>query len=218
MSDNEKNYEIINRVKTLYLEGEKDRGFAIRCGIPQTTFSGYTTGKRAMSIESARLIANANSISLDWLLTGEGPMRKNDFAEFPNISTGPPVLKKIPVVSWVNAGDWSKAIDPFQPGYAEEWISTTATNHPNAFALVVRGDSMEPEFVDGDIITVDPGREAINGSYVIAKNGDEATFKQLVIDGESVYLKPLNQRYPIKDMTGVEFRIIGVVVFKGKGY
>lgn len=59
---------------------------------------------------------------------------------------------------------------------------------------------MEPEFLVGDIVTVDPGREAINGSYVIAKNEEEATFKQLVIDGNNVYLKPLNTRYPIKDL------------------
>lgn len=77
---------------------------------------------------------------------------------------------------------------------------------------------MEPEFIEADIVTVDPGRQAVSGSYVIAKNGDEATFKQLVIDGASVYLKPLNSRYPIKDMTGIEFRIIGVVVEKRKRY
>ncbi|MBM9614724.1 S24 family peptidase [Desulfobulbus rhabdoformis] len=78
---------------------------------------------------------------------------------------------------------------------------------------------MEPEFIEGEIITVDPGRDAVNGTYVIAKNGEgEATFKQLVLDGSSVFLKPLNARYPIKDMTGVEFRIIGVVVAKEKRY
>jgi SOS-response transcriptional repressor LexA len=136
----------------------------------------------------------------------------------PNISPGPPVLSKIPIISWVRAGDWAEVVDPYQPGYAEEWIDTTATRHPNAFALVVRGDSMAPEFIEGEIITVDPGREAVNGSYVVAKNGDEATFKQLVFDGPNVFLKPLNKRYPIRDMTGINFRIIGVVVEKVKRY
>lgn len=74
---------------------------------------------------------------------------------------------------------------------------------------------MEPEFLAGDIVTVDPGREAINGSHVIAKNGEEATFKQLVIDGNNVYLKPLNTRYPIKDITGIEIKIVVVVVGTG---
>jgi len=108
--------------------------------------------------------------------------------------------------------------DPFHLGEAEEWVNTTATNHPNAFALVVKGDSMEPEFTEGDIIIVDPGRAYGNLSYVVVKNGTEATFKQLVIDGASVYLKPLNDRYPIKDITGIEIEIVGVVVEKTKRY
>lgn len=181
----------------------------------KSTVSKWWNGEIVPGPKNMKAISDYFGCSLPWLKHGVGSWEVDCH---PNVSTGPPILKKIPIVSWVNAGDWSKAIDPYQPGYAEEWIDTTATNHPNAFALVVHGDSMEPEFCNGDIITIDPGREAINGSYVIAKNGEEATFKQLVIDGESVYLKPLNQRYPIKDMTGVEFRIIGVVVFKGKGY
>lgn len=135
-----------------------------------------------------------------------------------NISPAPPSIKRIPIVSWVNAGDWSKAVDPFHPGYAEDWIDTAVTSNINAFALVVHGDSMEPEFTEGDIITVDPGRAYCSGSFVVAKNGEEATFKQLIIDGPNVFLKPLNERYPIKDMTGVEMRIVGVVVEKRKRY
>ena len=35
---------------------------------------------------------------------------------------------------------------------------------------------------------------------------------QPVIDGNSTYLKPLNSRYPTKDMTGIEFETVGVAV------
>nr|WP_240194879.1 S24 family peptidase [Desulfobulbus rhabdoformis] len=70
----------------------------------------------------------------------------------------------------VQAGDWQDVFDPYQPGFAEDWVLTTETNNPNAFALVIHGDSMEPEFLEGDIVTVDSGRDAINGSYVIGKN------------------------------------------------
>jgi SOS-response transcriptional repressor LexA len=137
-----------------------------------------------------------------------------------NIASGPPILQKVPVISWVRAGGWQDVNEQFHPGDADDWIHTTATNHPNTFALIVRGDSMEPLFLEGETIVVDPGREAINGSYVIARNGDnEATFKQLVVDGPNVYLRPLNtDLYKQWDMTGVEFRIIGVVVAKERRY
>ena len=148
------------------------------------------------------------------------PLGPQPDAEPPNISPGPDIhpSQRVPIISWVQAGDWQEVYDPFQPGYAEEWIDTAATNHQNAFALRVHGDSMAPEFVEDDIITVDPGREPTSGSFIIAKNGHEATFKQLVIDGSSVYLKPLNDRYPVRDVTGQPLRIVGVVVEKRKRY
>ncbi len=108
------------------------------------------------------------------------------------------------------------ATDPFQPGDADEWLDSRTTRSPSAFVLTVRDDSMEPEFVDGDAIVVDPKRDQDNGSSIIPKNSAEATFKQYVTEGSNVFLKPLNARYPIRDMTGIEFRIVGVVVEKRK--
>lgn len=116
----------------------------------------------------------------------------------------------VPLISWVQAGDWSEATDLMQPGVAEDWIETGVKVLAHTFALRVRGDSMEPEFVDGTILVVEPELEANPGDYVIAKNGDgEATFKQLIRDGGDFYLKPLNDRYPIKPLGNA--RIIGVV-------
>jgi SOS-response transcriptional repressor LexA len=77
---------------------------------------------------------------------------------------------------------------------------------------------MAPEFVEGDVIIVDPERVPTSGSYVVVKNGAEATFKQYIRDGESHFLKPLNDRYPIKEISGPGFKIVGVVVEKRKKY
>jgi len=167
-----------------------------------------------------------------WILVGHDPLQwqpahKSEFCIAAvasnttwNISPEPPLIKKIPVISWARAGKWQDAGDQFYPDDVDDWIHTTATSHPEAFALIVKGDSMEPLFLAGETIIVDPGREAMNGSYVIAKNGDnEATFKQLVMDGPNIYLRPLNtELYKQWDMTGVAFRIIGVVVAKEQRY
>lgn len=47
---------------------------------------------------------------------------------------------------------------------------------------------------EGAVIVVDPELPYSSGSLVVARLDDskEATFKQLVIDGEQKYLKPLN--------------------------
>jgi SOS-response transcriptional repressor LexA len=235
MTENPQTLEIIERVRTFYLPREKDRGFAARIGIPQTTYSGYTTGARQMRADTLLAISKETGASLQWLITGEGPRLKHDLATVTasansqrvnsgikgNVGRAPEPSRppsRVPIISWVQAGDWSCVADPFHPGDAEEWVNTTETAHPNAFALVVKGDSMEPEFAEGDIITVDPGRAYCSGSFVVVKNGDEATFKQLIIDGSSVFLKPLNDRYPIKDVTGMDIRVVGVVIEKRKRY
>ncbi len=81
--------------------------------------------------------------------------------------------------------------------------------------MTVDGESMEPRYHNGDTIFVDPDVSAVNGSDVVVRleNTDETTFKQLVIEGEGRrrYLKPLNPRYPIIEITA-EARIVGVII------
>jgi SOS-response transcriptional repressor LexA len=135
-----------------------------------------------------------------------------------------PSISQIPVISWVQAGAWSEIFDEFQPGDAEEWIMVFQNVSKNTFGLQITGDSMEPEFHEGEIIVVDPSINPETGKYVIAKiengNGEngEATFKQFIRDGNQVFLKPLNANYPLMNMTGVDFKIVGCVVQKTKKY
>ncbi len=63
------------------------------------------------------------------------------------------------------------------------------------YAWRVLGDSMEPEFPDGCVIVVDPGHAPRDGSYVVVEYAGDVFFRQLVIDGERRFLKPLNPKY-----------------------
>jgi len=125
-----------------------------------------------------------------------------------NTGPGPALRGTVPIISFVQAGDYSEAIDTLQPGEGER-IEVTVPVHPHTFALRVVGDSMEPDFPAGIIVVVEPGMDPLPGDYVVAKNGDDATFKQLVKDGADYYLKPLNPRYPIKPLG--QAHVIGVV-------
>lgn len=153
-------------------------------------------------------IGNATGYRAEWLETGQLPMYSKP--EPSNIAPGPAITGKVPLISWVRAGQYKEAIDLFEPGDAEDWIETTVPIRAHTFALRVQGDSMEPDFPTGTLIVVEPDLDPLPGDYVIAKNGDEATFKQLVKDGADWYLKPLNPRYPIKPLES-PCRIVGVV-------
>ncbi|WP_167815438.1 S24 family peptidase [Pseudoalteromonas galatheae] len=78
---------------------------------------------------------------------------------------------------------------------------------------------MEPKFQGGDLIFVDPEATCVHGSYVVAKFDDDnqATFKQLIIEGGQKYLKALNPNWPVQliQING-NCTLVGRVVFTGK--
>jgi SOS-response transcriptional repressor LexA len=83
------------------------------------------------------------------------------------------------------------------------------------FALMVLGDSMAPEFVEGDIIIIEPEGLAQDGSFVLARVDGEYLFRQLVGRDGDWRLAAVNPRYPaveISDLTSVK----GVVIQKQK--
>ena len=63
------------------------------------------------------------------------------------------------------------------------------------YALRVLGDSMEPEFPDGCVIIIDPGHPPRDGSYVIVDYAGDVFFRRLIIDGDRLFLQPLNPKY-----------------------
>lgn len=125
--------------------------------------------------------------------------------------------KGFPLISWVSAGQWLEAVEPYKLEEIDEWPETTAHASENAFWLTVRGDSMTSPVgftvPEGMIILVDPSKEAKSGKLVVAKliNDNEATFKMYVEDAGRRFLKPLNPQYPMTEING-NCQIIGTVI------
>ena len=128
-------------------------------------------------------------------------------------------MRKIPLINYVQAGLMTEAVDIYEIGGAEEYLSTTKKVGDNAFALKIRGNSMSPIFMDGDRIIVDPAVAPTPGKYVVAKNGhEEATFKKYQLRGideqgnEIFELVPLNSDYPSMRSDQMHLVIIGTAV------
>lgn len=82
-----------------------------------------------------------------------------------------------------------------------------------SFALRVLGTSMEPEFLEGEIIIIEPEGLAKDGAYVLAWHQEEWTFRQLCRDGAGWRLHALNPAFadvPIDDLGAVR----GVIIQK----
>ncbi|WP_224785338.1 LexA family protein [Pandoraea pnomenusa] len=136
-----------------------------------------------------------------------------------NVSAAEIGQRRIPLISSVQAGLMSEALEPFPAGAAFEYLLTDLKLSEHAFALAIEGRSMEPDFNEGDRIIVDPALRPQPGDFVVAKNGrEEATFKKyrprgVGADGREVFeLVPLNDDYPTINSEHEPARIIGVMV------
>ncbi len=209
--------EIIRENLIFYREksGMNQSQFGLALGYPeenaQSRISRYETGNRSPSKQTLQKMAKVLQVTVEQLT-----MR------FRNVE--PAVLRTgraVPLISWVQAGHWHEPEDHFRPGEGEGEPVPSSTKDENAFALRVIGDSMEPEFKEGDIVIVSPNSEPVTGDFVIAKVAGEVTFKQLHIYLNKLVLKPLNDAYEpieIERMDGLEVRIIGKVIEKVKRY
>ncbi|HCQ9180325.1 TPA: LexA family protein [Proteus mirabilis] len=189
-------------------------------GVSRVTISKIELGE-SQDTRSANLfkIAAALKCSPKWLLHGKEP-KQEVTEQFDNNVSNPRLYKpspKYPVLSMVQAGNWNEACEPYTLDQIDEWYESEVKMHGSAFWLRVEGDSMTApigvSIPEGSLVLVDTGREPINGSLVIAKLTDtnEATFKKLVIDGNSHFLKGLNPAWPMISING-NCKIIGVVV------
>ena len=131
-------------------------------------------------------------------------------------------MRKVPVLSWVQAGFFTETKPSEILNDADRWVETSLRISDNSFALEVKGDSMTnpnglPTIPEGATVIVDPEAEAMHGKIVVARvdGTNEATVKKLVIDGPQKFLVPLNPRYPNIHING-NCVIIGVV--KGVQY
>jgi len=126
-----------------------------------------------------------------------------------NFSPAPDVRDYVPLISMVQAGNFCEAIDNLHVGDSFEQIPTSYPKKRHTFALEVSGESMLPRFPPGMRLIVEPEMDYQSGDFVIAKNGGDATFKQIVKDGGVWYLKPLNPQFPTLPLA--DAHVIGVV-------
>lgn len=81
------------------------------------------------------------------------------------------------------------------------------------FVIPIKGDSMEPDYHDGDLVFIQTSVDLNDGVIGVFNYDGEAYIKQLVIDTEQAYLHSLNPDYKDMPITPeTDFRIIGEVV------
>lgn len=201
-------------------KGMTQQEVAKKSGMSQPSYYKIENGKtnRTTFINS---LASVLGVNAHWLETGLGDMEPVDGVD--NVrdlnESEAKRIKKVPVLNWVQAGAFSEVTDAIYDEYEYTVIKDSYSS--SIYWLVVRGDSMEPVYRDGDMILVDADRQPVAGNDVIACiDGDnQATFKRYKPCGfdpatnkEYYQLIALNDFYAPIDSRSRSFHITGVVV------
>jgi repressor LexA len=106
----------------------------------------------------------------------------------------------VPIINRVSAGYPADFDDLEYPvGVADDYVRCPDLHDPNAFAVRVVGDSMEPKYKQGDIVLFSPAAEVSSGDdcFVRFSSPHETTFKRVFLEpNEMIRLQPRNEKYP----------------------
>ena len=177
-------------------------------GFRYSTFTEWINAKKYPRIDKIEMMANYFGIS------------KADLVEDRNIYNKKSRAIRIPVLGRVIAGI---PVDAIEEIIDYEEIDEQMAQGGDFYGLQIKGDSMEPRFVEGDVVIVRKQNDIDNGQIgIILVNGDEATVKKIKKVDNGIMLISFNNSYePIfysnEYISKLPVEIIGrVVELRGK--
>lgn len=200
-----------NRLNTaMRIRNIKATELSEKTGIAKSSLSEYINGKYEAKQDGVYLLAKALDVNEAWLMGLDVPMERNIKTDI----LGNPVVS-LPLLGTVKAG--------YNYLAQENWIGTVDVEKnlvgdgKDYFALKVKGDSMAPVFVEGDIVIIKKQNDCENNEFaVVIINGDEGTLKKIKKTDNGIILQPLNPAYgPVmytkEEMETIPIIIVGVV-------
>lgn len=189
----------MNRLKELRkAKGLTQVELAKQIGIGQSGYSDWERGITKIDSESLTKLSALFSVSVGYLL-GKDDDAKENFRRIPVLGSVP---AGIPIDAVEDIVDW------------EDLPESMFSGDKEYFALEVKGDSMWPDYLPGDIVIVRKTPCCESGDVcVVYVNGYEATLKQVKVDADgSISLIPKNQEYAPRTYTLDEVRSLPVAI------
>lgn len=214
---------IHTRIKSQRLScGMTQEALAREVGVNRVSVSQWERGDTSPKGDNLINLAKSLGVRPEWLLFGDScAISESATAGYRNVE--PAVIPqggRVPILSYVQAGNWREMCEQ-ATGFDGnvEYVTASVDIGPRGFGLWLRGNSMTPQFNEGDLVIVDPDEQPRPGDFVVAKNGsEEATFKKyrprgIDESGQEVFeLVPLNDDYPPMHSDRQHIEIIGVMV------
>ena len=205
-----------------------------KIGISKNAIGNYEKGFRSPKKDTMFDLANAFNISIDDLFP---PIQNDSSSNVSQIQSiydelNPP--RQVKVLNYAKMqlneqeNEVSEAIQLYSYDYYDHPASAGTGQYLNDvrverielpvdidadFVIPIKGDSMEPDYHDGDLVFIQTSVDLNDGVIGVFNYNGDAYIKQLVIDKEQAYLHSLNPAYKDMPITpDTDFRIIGEVV------
>lgn len=206
--------------------GIKSPTLANNVGVEYKRVQNVETGKtkKVSGDLASKIVTRYPEFSLDWLLTGEGPMLKEEkvnekeeeYELLPRITED----KGRPYYDVDFLGGYGEFADDPASAPVTYMIDYPPYNKEGVFYMNVRGDSMSPEINSGDLVALRPIEAwydflLLGKVYAIVTLSGQRTIKRLRrgSDSEHYTLEPINPAYESQEIpkTQIErvFEVLG---------
>ena len=209
-------------------------------GFKQNTISNHENGNRQLDEGDIRIYAQALGVSPQYLFDLSKPTSVDSTPQIQTIydELNPP--RQVKVLTYAERqlkeqneeetkkNEVSEVIQLYSYDYYDHPASAGTGQYLNDvrverielpvdidadFVIPIKGDSMEPDYHDGDLVFIQTSVDLSDGVIGVFNYNGDAYIKQLVIDKDQAYLHSLNPAYKDMPITPeTDFRIIGEVV------
>ena len=197
--------ERIRELRILHEMSQQD--LADRLDVNKVTISQYERGVRKPDLNVLTALCDIFNVSSDYLLGVDDVtirfVGKEGLKKLNSRTT-----RRIPILGRVAAGIPIDAIEDII-----DWEDIAEDAPGEYFGLKIKGDSMMPRIVEGDVVIVHSQPDAESGDVVIVQiNGDTATCKRLAKYDTGISLISFNPMYAPINFTNEEIEKLPVTI------
>lgn len=194
------------------------KSFSERVGVNYRTIQHYIAGERKVGVEFSEKLSEQMGVSASWVLTGIGDQMLIKNAVSEDSRGGFVPIKRYPVEA--SAGHGTQIDTETGTGYYafnQKWLDRRGLKSNSLSVISVRGDSMEPDLYDNDLLLLDHAQTDLIDSQIYAvqfsndlyvKRIQRLPDDQIHLISRNLAYPPIVVNYPIAD--GI--KIIGRVV------
>lgn len=171
-------------------------------GVSQPIIYRILTGENSNpTLETIKKIANYFEISIAQLV-GELPLIEKKIGQSRICCQLVPVLQRTQLKSLPDISECKVA----------EYVYSDKVTAEQNFAFTINDTAMEPIFPKNSLLVFELALNANDQDYVLAAMGGDVVFKQVLYDGNNLWVKSINPAFKAEKISSNDFSLLGKLV------